>query len=77
MLTRTYPVPRALIDWSQDQLAQKAERQLFSVKDFERGGLTPVPETLNALQAALESGGAEFVHVAAGGTEVRRKDWRT
>ncbi len=42
-----------------------------SIADFEREATNPQPRTLDALQAALEAGGVEFIPENGGGAGVR------
>jgi transcriptional regulator with XRE-family HTH domain len=51
---------RALLGWSQQELARKASVATSTVADFERGHRSPVPNNLEALQSALEKGGITF-----------------
>jgi transcriptional regulator with XRE-family HTH domain len=52
---------RALINWSQDALAEKAGVSVTSIRNFERGATVPVRNNLLALQAALHAAGIEFI----------------
>jgi DNA-binding XRE family transcriptional regulator len=52
---------RALLDWTQDQLAQKSNLGLSTVKDFEAGRRTPAVNNLAGIQTALENAGIRFV----------------
>jgi transcriptional regulator with XRE-family HTH domain len=62
---------RALINWSQDELAGAAEVAKKTIADLERGLRQPYPRTLGALRAALESAGVEFIAENGGGAGVR------
>jgi transcriptional regulator with XRE-family HTH domain len=51
---------RALLDWSQEELAANSEVSTKTIADFERGERQPYPRTLTSLCRALEAGGVEF-----------------
>jgi DNA-binding transcriptional regulator YiaG len=52
---------RGWLDWGQHELAEAANVSLSTVRDFEKGRRVPIPATLAAMQAALESQGIGFV----------------
>ncbi len=52
---------RALLNWSQEELASAAVISKPAVANLERGSAQPRTETLNAIQKALEDGGMEFL----------------
>ena len=52
---------RALLAWSQQELAKKAGVAASTVADFERGHRTPVPNNAEAMRTALESAGVRFL----------------
>jgi transcriptional regulator with XRE-family HTH domain len=58
---------RALLGWSQADLARAAQLGPSTVADFERGERTPVANNLSAMRAALEGAGLQF---RAGGAVV-------
>ena len=63
---------RALVSWSQTQLAQRAEMSLPTVKRVEAGkGPRVSQEARLRLQRTLESGGVEFIDENGGGPGVR------
>jgi transcriptional regulator with XRE-family HTH domain len=66
---------RALLGWSQDQLAQAAGVSIPTVKRLEAadGMLGGRPGTAARLQAALESAGVQFIEENGGGSGVRLK----
>lgn len=51
---------RALLAWSQQDLATKANIATSTVADFERGRRTPVPQNAEAMLDAFESAGISF-----------------
>ncbi|WP_373503029.1 multiprotein-bridging factor 1 family protein [Aestuariivirga sp.] len=51
---------RALLDWSQSDLARAAHVSISTVRDFESGLRTPIANNISALQRALESKGIVF-----------------
>ena len=52
---------RALLAWSQQDLAKKAGVAASTVADFERGHRTPVPNNAEAIRTALEGAGVRFL----------------
>jgi transcriptional regulator with XRE-family HTH domain len=68
---------RALLGWSQQELAARAKVARKTIADFEQGQVTPYPRTLKDIREALEEGGAIFVAAEAGaaGPGVRLK-WK-
>jgi len=62
---------RALIDWSQDRLAEQSGVSVTAIRNFERGATTPVRNNLAALCTALEAAGIEFIAENGGGPGVR------
>lgn len=61
---------RALLGWSQDQLAAEAEVGRATVGDFERGARQPIRLSLKAMRLALETAGIEFLWTDDGGEGV-------
>lgn len=51
---------RALLAWSQQDLAKEAGIAASTLADFERGQRTPVPNNAQAIRSALESAGISF-----------------
>jgi transcriptional regulator with XRE-family HTH domain len=51
---------RAWLNWSQEDLAVKAEVSLSTVRDFEKGKRVPIRHNLAAIRFALEGGGVRF-----------------
>lgn len=63
---------RALLDWSQDDLAGRSTVAKRTIAEFERGAREPYPRTLAALRATLEAEGVVFIDAdAQGGPGVR------
>ncbi|WP_209883156.1 helix-turn-helix domain-containing protein [Azospirillum soli] len=52
---------RGWLDWSQDDLAKRANVSLSTVRDFEKGRRVPIANNLEAIKRALESGGIQCV----------------
>lgn len=64
---------RALLDWSQQQLADAARVGVVTVRQFEGGGSQPRNATLDVIQRALEEAGVIFVEENGEGPGVRLK----
>lgn len=62
---------RALINWSQEALAERAGVSVTSIRNFERGATVPVRNNLLALQGALEGAGVQMIPENGGGVGVR------
>jgi transcriptional regulator with XRE-family HTH domain len=56
---------RALLAWSQQDLAKQANLGVSTVADFERGHRTPVPNNAEAMRAALTKAGIAFLQGGA------------
>jgi len=52
---------RAWLDWSQDDLAKKAQVSLSTVRDFEKGRRTPIKNNLDAIRLSLEMAGVALL----------------
>ena len=52
---------RGWLDWSQEELANRSNVSLSTVRDFEKGRRKPIGNNLQALQAALEAAGLRVV----------------
>ncbi len=62
---------RALLDWSQQQLADKAIISLNALARLERGVVDPRMSTLDAVEKALIRAGVEFIPAGDKGEGVR------
>jgi transcriptional regulator with XRE-family HTH domain len=62
---------RALLDWSQQQLAESATVGNATIRNFENGKSSPQHSTLDVLRRALEAAGVEFIPENGGGPGVR------
>lgn len=62
---------RAIIGWSQSQLAAQAHVGFSTVRDFEKGRHTPHHNNLKAIKETLEAGGVEFIPGNGGEPGVR------
>jgi transcriptional regulator with XRE-family HTH domain len=65
---------RALLDWSQPDLAGAAGLGLSTVVDFERSRRAVPEKTIAAIRAALEAAGVEFIDQNGAGPGVRLRD---
>ncbi|MGU3659083.1 helix-turn-helix domain-containing protein [Methylobacterium fujisawaense] len=48
---------RAWLDWKQEDLAQRADVSLSTVRDFEKGRRMPFANNLKAMVGAFQAGG--------------------
>lgn len=53
---------RALIEWSQSDLAAAAHLGLSTIRDFEKGRRTPTHNNLLGIKLALEAKGVAFIN---------------
>jgi len=67
---------RALIEWTQPNLAEAAGLGLSTVVDFERARRSVSPEAIAAIRKALEAAGVEFIAENGGGPGVRLRKAR-
>ncbi len=61
---------RGWLDWSQDDLAKRAQVSLSTVRDFEKGRRTPIANNLGAMMRALEEAGIRFVEEGGNATGI-------
>ena len=52
---------RGWLDWSQEDLAKRANVSLSTVRDFEKGRRTPIANNLEALRRAIDAAGVQLV----------------
>ena len=62
---------RALLGWSQQQLADAANVGVATIRTFEPGKSKPYGRTLADIRKALEAAGVEFIPENGGGAGVR------
>jgi transcriptional regulator with XRE-family HTH domain len=65
---------RALLNWSQEELATASRIAIKTIADFERGSRAPYARTLSELQSALEAAGIEFTNGGEPGVRMRIED---
>jgi transcriptional regulator with XRE-family HTH domain len=63
---------RALIGWSQDELAAASKVAKATIANFELGKRAPYARTLEDLSAALEAGGVEFTNGGQPGVRMKK-----
>ncbi len=56
---------RALLQWPQAELAEKAGVAISTIADFERGVRMPIQNNLQAIRQVLEEGGVQFTPAGA------------
>ena len=62
---------RGLLDWGQQELADRAAVGVVTVRLFEAGGHTPRRSSLHVIRQAFESAGVDFIDANGGGPGVR------
>jgi DNA-binding XRE family transcriptional regulator len=62
---------RGLLDWSQQELADKAQVGVVTVRQLEAGTHRPRRATLEVVRRCLELGGVELIDENGGGAGVR------
>jgi transcriptional regulator with XRE-family HTH domain len=62
---------RGLLDWTQQELADRAGVGVVTVRQLEAGTTEPRRATLEVIRRALSSGGIEFIDEDGGGPGVR------
>lgn len=65
---------RALLDWSQQRLAEASKIGNATIRNFEGGKSTPQHATLDVLKRALEQAGVVFIDQNGNGPGVRLRD---
>ena len=65
---------RGLLDWSQQELADKARVGVVTVRQLEAGTHQSRRATLEVVRRCLESGGVEFIEENGGGAGVRLRE---
>jgi transcriptional regulator with XRE-family HTH domain len=65
---------RALLDWSQQQLADAARVGVATVRQFEGSGAAPRKATVDAISRALDAAGVLFIDQNGNGAGVRLRD---
>lgn len=65
---------RALLDWSQQRLAEESRIGNATIRNFEGGKSTPQHATLDVLKRALETAGVVFIDQNGNGPGVRLRD---
>jgi transcriptional regulator with XRE-family HTH domain len=63
-----------MLGWSQGQLAEASRVSRPTIVDFERGSRAPYQNNLQAIRAALEAAGVEFIEENGGGPGVRLRE---
>lgn len=67
---------RAMLDMSQDELAQRAKVTARLLSEFESGKRTLAERSLDDIRTVLGAGGVEFIPENGGGVGVRLKKTR-
>ena len=62
---------RALVEWSQHELASRSNLGPSTIRDFEKGRRVPTTNNLAAIRRALETAGVVFISENGGGPGVR------
>ncbi len=62
---------RAMLDWTQDDLARMAQVSVVTVRNFENEKSAPQRSTLAVMKQALEVAGVTFIDPNGGGPGVR------
>ena len=65
---------RGLLDWSQQELAERARVGVVTVRQLDADTHQPRRSTLEVVRRCLESGGVEFIDKNGGGGGVRLRD---
>jgi transcriptional regulator with XRE-family HTH domain len=62
---------RALLGWSQEELAAAAHVSIGTIRNFESGKSMPMYNTIGGIKRALEDAGVAFIMQNGGGPGVR------
>ena len=65
---------RALLNWSQDTLAENAQVARATVNDFENSQRIPIKNNMVIIQSSMEAAGIEFIDENGGGVGVRFRE---
>ncbi|MDN3571134.1 helix-turn-helix transcriptional regulator [Methylobacterium longum] len=65
---------RALLEWTQDRLAETSSVSKKTVVDFEAGKRTPYDRTIADIARAFEAAGIQFIPENGGGAGVRFRE---
>lgn len=65
---------RALLEWTQERLAEASSVSKKTLADFEAGKRTPYDRTLADIERALTAAGIEFIPENGGGAGIRFRD---
>ena len=52
---------RGWLDWTQEELAKRAQVSLSTIRDFEKGRRVPIKNNLDAIRLSFEMAGIAFV----------------
>lgn len=63
---------RAMLDWTQGELAERAGISKTGLNNIERGASDPKSSTLGAIQRVLEEAGLEFTNGNEPGVKLKR-----
>lgn len=66
---------RALLDWTQPDLAEASGIARQTIMRFERGHNLPHPGNRKVLRETLEAAGVEFLDPNGGGPGARLRNW--
>ncbi|NOJ50697.1 helix-turn-helix transcriptional regulator [Bradyrhizobium sp. WSM 1744] len=62
---------RGLLDWSQQELADRAKVGIVTIRQLEAGTHEPRRSTLQVVRSAFEAAGVQFIDENGGGEGVR------
>ena len=62
---------RGLLDWSQQELADRAQVGIVTIRQLEAGSNVPRRSTLQVVRTAFEAAGVVFIEENGGGPGVR------